>query len=71
MVFVSIWIDKGLGLVIPGYIPAQTGEIFEYWPTALESLITLGVWGVGILVLTFLYKIAISVLQEIESAATH
>lgn len=71
MVFVSIWIDKGLGLVIPGYIPAQTGEIFEYWPTALESLITLGVWGVGILVLTLLYKIAISVLQEIESAATH
>ncbi len=71
MVFASIWIDKGLGLVIPGYIPAQTGEIFEYWPTVPEALITLGVWATGILVLTLLYKVAISVLQEIEPISTH
>jgi len=42
-VFVSIWIDKGLGLIVPGFVPSPTGEIFEYWPTVPEALITLGV----------------------------
>ncbi|MFH1773532.1 MAG: sulfate reduction electron transfer complex DsrMKJOP subunit DsrP [Methanobacteriota archaeon] len=65
-VFTSIWIDKGLGLIIPGYIPSQIGDIFEYWPTALESLITLGVWGVGLLILTLLYKTTISVMTKVE-----
>lgn len=63
-VFVSIWIDKGLGLIVPGFIPAPTGEIFEYWPTVPEALITLGVWALGFLILTILYKIAISVKEE-------
>lgn len=64
MVFVSIWIDKGLGLIVPGFIPSPTGEIFEYWPTVPEALITLGVWALGFLILTVLYKIAISVSEE-------
>ncbi len=66
-VFISIWIDKGLGLIIPGFIPSQTGEVFEYWPTAPEVLILLGVWAIGFLILTILYKVAISVKQEIAS----
>ena len=57
----SIWIDKGLGLIVPGFIPSPTGEIFEYWPTLPEVLITLGIWAVGFLILTILYKITISV----------
>ncbi len=64
MVFVSIWIDKGLGLIVPGFIPSPTGEIFEYWPTVPEALITLGIWALGFLILTVLYKIAISVSEE-------
>ena len=66
-VFVSIWIDKGLGLIVPGFIPSPTGEIFEYWPTVPEALITLGVWALGFLILTILYKIAISVKEEISA----
>lgn len=66
-VFVSIWIDKGLGLIVPGFIPSPTGEIFEYWPTVPEALITLGVWALGFLILTILYKIAISVREEISA----
>ncbi len=66
-VFLSIWIDKGLGLIVPGFIPSPTGEIFEYWPTMPEMLITLGVWAMGFLVLTILYKIAISVKEEISA----
>jgi len=66
-VFVSIWIDKGLGLIVPGFTPSPTGEIFRYWPTVPETLITLGVWALGFLILTILYKIAISVREEISA----
>jgi Ni/Fe-hydrogenase subunit HybB-like protein len=64
-VFISMWIDKGLGLIIPGFIPSQTGVVFQYTPTAPEVLIALGVCALGALVLTVLYKIAISVHEEI------
>lgn len=67
-VFVSIWIDKGLGLIVPGFIPSPTGELFEYWPTIPEALITLGVWALGFLILTILYKIAIQVTTKEISA---
>lgn len=66
-VFASIWIDKGLGLVVPGFIPSPIGEIFEYWPTVPEVLITLGVWALGFLALTILYKIAITVKEKVSA----
>lgn len=55
-VFISVWIDKGLGLVVPGFIPSTTGEVIQYSPTLTESLIVIGVWAVGALILTVLYK---------------
>jgi len=63
-VFLSIWLDKGLGLIVPGFIPSPLGEITEYWPTAPEALITLGIWALGFLIVTLLYKVAISVSEE-------
>ncbi len=65
LVFFSIWIDKGLLLVIPGFIPNPLHEFTQYWPTAKELVITFGVWGLGFLVLSLLYKIAISVKLEV------
>ncbi len=62
--FISLWIDKGFGLVIGGFVPNMFEGITEYWPTAPEAMITLGVWGIGFLVLTVLYKVAISVREE-------
>jgi len=67
MVFISIWIDKGLGLIVPGFIPSPTGSIFEYWPTIPEALITLGVWAGGFLILTVLYKIVVAVREELSA----
>jgi molybdopterin-containing oxidoreductase family membrane subunit len=64
-VFISMWIDKGLGLIVPGFIPSQTGVIFQYTPSVPEVLIALGVVALGALILTVLYKIAISVAEEI------
>lgn len=64
MIVVSMWIDKGLGLIVPGFIPSTTGNVFEYWPTVPEALITLGIWALGFFVLSVLYKIVISTTVE-------
>ncbi len=65
-VFFSLWIDKGFGLVIGGFIPNMFEKVFEYWPTLPEMLITLAVWAIGFLILTVLYKVAVSVKEEVE-----
>jgi len=62
--FVAIWIDKGLGLIVPGFSPSPLGEITLYAPTAPEILITAGVWALGFLVISVLYKTVIGVRQE-------
>lgn len=58
-VLIAIWIDKGLGLVIPGFIPAQSGDVVEYNPTLPEVMIMIGVWSLGGLVLALLYKVVL------------
>jgi len=61
LMIVGIWIEKGLGLVVPGFIPSPLGEVWEYAPTITEILVMLGIWGVGILVFTLLLKIIIPI----------
>jgi molybdopterin-containing oxidoreductase family membrane subunit len=63
-VFLSAWIDKGLGLVVGGFIPNPFEAVVEYAPTPPELAISLGVWAVGFLALTVLFKIAIAVREE-------
>jgi molybdopterin-containing oxidoreductase family membrane subunit len=63
-VFGSLWIEKGLGLVVAGFIPNAFKGVTEYTPTVPELLITLGIWATGTLILTFLYKMAVSVKEE-------
>jgi Ni/Fe-hydrogenase subunit HybB-like protein len=60
-VFISLWIEKGLGLVIPGFIPSPLGIIGTYIPTGPEIAITLGVWAAGFFVLTLFYRLFVSV----------
>ncbi len=62
--FLSLWIDKGFGLIIGGFVPNMFESVTEYWPTAPETLITLGVWATGLLILTVLYKVAVTVKEE-------
>lgn len=61
LVFVSLWIDKGIALIVAGFVPSPLGSITEYAPSVPEALISLGVWAVGFLILTVLYKIVIAV----------
>jgi len=60
-IFLSLWIDKGLGLVLGGFVPSPLEYITEYYPSAGEVGITLGVWATGFFILTILYKTAIAV----------
>jgi molybdopterin-containing oxidoreductase family membrane subunit len=64
-VIISTWIDKGFGLVVGGFIPNPFERVFEYWPTFPEIMISVGVWATGFFVLTVLYKVAVSVKEEV------
>lgn len=57
----GVWIEKGMGLVIPGFIPTPTGEVVEYTPSFVEVGVALGVWGIGLLLFTLLAKVAIPI----------
>ncbi|RJQ52158.1 MAG: polysulfide reductase [Nitrospiraceae bacterium] len=61
LIILGVYIEKGLGLIIPGFIPDSLGEIYEYWPAHSEGLITLGIWAFGALIYTLLLKFAIPV----------
>jgi Ni/Fe-hydrogenase subunit HybB-like protein len=61
MVFLSLWIDKGLGLIVGGFVPSPLGHVTSYVPTIPEMAITLAIWAVGVLMITVFYKIALSV----------
>ena len=68
--FAGIWIEKGMGLVVPGFIPSPIGEVTEYHPTFVEWLMTLGIWAFGFFILTILLKGAIGILLgEIRASA--
>jgi molybdopterin-containing oxidoreductase family membrane subunit len=62
VVFAGIWVEKGMGLLIPGSIPTPIGEFTQYSPTLIEIGNCLGNWAIGFIVLTFLLKGAIGIL---------
>jgi Ni/Fe-hydrogenase subunit HybB-like protein len=61
LLFVSIWIEKGMGLIIPGFIPGAWGNVVEYFPTWIEVGVTIGIWAMGFFVFTVLVKAAIPI----------
>jgi molybdopterin-containing oxidoreductase family membrane subunit len=67
VIFFGTWIDKGLGMIAGGFTPSPLHEVNEYIPSLPEIGIALGVWALGFLVLTALFKIAVSVKEETRS----
>ena len=65
LVFLSCWIDKGLGMISGGFVPSPLEHVTEYIPTKLELMVTLGVYAAGFLILTILYKVAVGVKKEV------
>ena len=68
MTFIGIWIEKGMGLVIPGFIPTPLGEIFEYTPTSVELGVAAGIWAFGMLLFTVIAKAVVAIKQGKISA---
>jgi molybdopterin-containing oxidoreductase family membrane subunit len=64
LIYVSVYIEKGIALIIPGYTPDTLGEIYEYVPSVTELRVAAAVFGVGFLLFTILVKIAIAILYE-------
>ncbi|MCE5283375.1 MAG: polysulfide reductase NrfD [Deltaproteobacteria bacterium] len=60
-VFVSLWIEKGLGLIVTGFVPSPLEAITDYLPTGPEIAITVGVWALGLLLITLFYRIFVAV----------
>ena len=67
LIFLGTCIDKGLGMIAGGFTPSPLHEINEYIPSLPEIGIALGVWAMGFLVMTALFKIAVSVKEEIRA----
>lgn len=66
LLIVGIWIEKGIGLIVPGLVPSPMGEIISYAPSRVELLITLGVVGLGMFVVTVLLKPALIIEKRYE-----
>ncbi|MDP6437641.1 MAG: polysulfide reductase NrfD [Gammaproteobacteria bacterium] len=62
LTFAGIWVEKGMGLIIPGSIPTPIGEFTQYTPSLIEIFNSLGNWAIGFIVLTLLLKGAIGIL---------
>lgn len=61
LICIGIYIEKGMGLSVPGFVPSTLGEIYEYSPTLIEKLVSVGIWATGAMVFTLLVKFAMPV----------
>ena len=61
LVIVGVWIEKGPGFVIPGFVPDPLGEIYVYVPNLVELMVSFGIWAAGFLIFTLLLKVAIPI----------
>ncbi len=64
--FIAIWMEKGIGLIVPGLIPSPLGEIVDYLPTWVELSVTLGILALGITVVSWLIRAALIIEERYE-----
>ncbi|OGP62516.1 MAG: polysulfide reductase, partial [Deltaproteobacteria bacterium RBG_13_53_10] len=61
LIIIGVWIEKGPGFVIPGFVPDPLGEIYDYLPNLLEHMVSFGIWATGLFIFTLLMKVAIPI----------
>lgn len=67
MLVAASWIDKGLGLLIGGFTPNMYEDVTPFVPTSSEIIVTLGVYAIGALILSILWKIALNVKRDVNN----
>jgi molybdopterin-containing oxidoreductase family membrane subunit len=66
LLFLGIWIEKGIGLIVPGLVPSPMGEVVDYAPSWVEVSITLGILSLGMFVVTILLRPALIIEKRFE-----
>ena len=61
--FVGIWVEKGMGLIVTGFVPTPLGNIVEYLPSTNELLVSLGIWAFGILLFSWMVHLAVPIMN--------
>ncbi len=69
LAFIGIWIEKGMGLIVPGFVPTPLGQVVEYAPTWNETLVCFGIWAFGSLIYSWMLRVAIPILNGSLRAA--
>jgi Ni/Fe-hydrogenase subunit HybB-like protein len=59
--FSGIFIEKGMGLLLPGFTPSSLGEVYGYTPSATEAWVGIGIWAIGALLFTLMARVAIAI----------
>ena len=59
LLFLGVWIEKGIGLIVPGLVPSPLGEVVDYAPSWVEVSVTLGILALGVFVVTMLIRPAL------------
>lgn len=63
LTFVGVWIEKGMGLVVPGFVPSTLHELVPYSPSLVEWKVVAGVWALGAIVFTLGLKVTVAVFR--------
>lgn len=71
MIYASVYIEKGIALIIPGFTPDQLGQVYEYVPSVTELRVAAGVFGIGFLLFTLMVKVSVVILFERPQAEAH
>ena len=64
LIYLSVYIEKGMALIIPGFTPDIVGQIYVYTPSVTEVRTTIMIFSAGFLLFTFMLKIAIAIVFE-------
>jgi len=71
LIYTGVYIEKGIGLIIPGFTPDTLGEIYEYFPSRTEIFVTIGIFSAGFLLYTLLLKVAVPIILGELTYKTH
>lgn len=59
--FAGVWVEKGMALIVPGFVPTVLGEFAEYSPSLVETLVSVGIWAFGLFVFTLLLRLGVRI----------